>query len=193
MSSVTKPYTFTPGNQIEANKVNKNLDEIYNKVNGNINSDNLSADAVETSNIAGSAITEAKLATDAVTTTKIKDSNVTSAKLNLTKTTVDTTWTEIDFNSFKMYITQIAVTLATGVTTQDVSLTNTNINTVDLGSDSVIVQVTPMFHFNAGYDYLDVNSGINADSVNYQIDTGTNDIDTVLSGAYLEVTIIDNR
>lgn len=53
MGLVTKPYTFTngAGNVIDADQVNDDLDTLYSLVNGNIDSDNLAANSVGSSEI----------------------------------------------------------------------------------------------------------------------------------------------
>lgn len=71
MATITKQYTFTNGTIADGTQVNKDFDDLYTLVNGNIDANNLKD---------GAAIAT-KLATDSVETAKIKDANVTASKL----------------------------------------------------------------------------------------------------------------
>lgn len=71
MGVITKQYTFTNGTIADGTQVNKDFDDLYTLVNGNL----------DANNIKDGAATAAKLATDSVETAKIKDANVTAAKL----------------------------------------------------------------------------------------------------------------
>lgn len=71
MSTISKPYTFSPNTTASSSQVNADFDTIYNDYNGNISAANLATGAVST----------AKIADGAVTTDKLNDASVTNAKL----------------------------------------------------------------------------------------------------------------
>lgn len=68
---VSRLYNFEAGTPIEADQVDAEFDNILSAVNGNLQSDNLAANAVATAN----------LATASVTTAKLQDYSVTQVKL----------------------------------------------------------------------------------------------------------------
>ena len=90
MSIITRT-TLSTGDIPTAAEWNTQFDTAYNVINGNLDSTNLAANAVTTSEITDSNVTTAKIAdlnvttakinTDAVTTVKILDDNVTTAKI----------------------------------------------------------------------------------------------------------------
>lgn len=71
MSTISKPYTFSPNTSISSSQMNANFDTLYNDYNGGISAANLATDAVTTAKIADANVTTAKLADDAVTAAKI--------------------------------------------------------------------------------------------------------------------------
>ena len=91
MGAITKQYTFTNGTIANGTQVNKNFDDLYTLVNGNLDANNikdgaaiaakLATDSVETVKIKDANVTAAKLATDSVETVKIKDGAVTTDKI----------------------------------------------------------------------------------------------------------------
>lgn len=81
MSTISKPYTFSPSTTASSSEVNADFDTLYNDYNGNIDASNLATGAVST----------AKIADSAVTTDKINDASVTNSKL--AANTAWTTWT----------------------------------------------------------------------------------------------------
>lgn len=66
-ATIAKPFTFSPGTTISSSQVNSNFDTIFNDYNGNINANNLAANAVGTSQLQNAAVTTAKIATANVT------------------------------------------------------------------------------------------------------------------------------
>lgn len=62
MSSISKPYTFSPNTSAASSEVNSNFDTIYNDYNGGISATNLADSAVSTAKIADDAVTNDKLA-----------------------------------------------------------------------------------------------------------------------------------
>jgi hypothetical protein len=81
MSTINKPYTFSPNTTASSSQVNANFDTLYNDYNGGISAANLAANSVST----------AKIPDSAVTTPKLADGSVTNAKL--AANTAWTTWT----------------------------------------------------------------------------------------------------
>ena len=66
MSSISKPYTFSPNTSAASSEVNANFDTIYNDHNGGISAANLADSAVSTAKIAADAVTNAKIADAAI-------------------------------------------------------------------------------------------------------------------------------
>ena len=58
---IARTYTYSDGNTITANENNTNENTLYSEINGNLNSANISASGVATSNIAANAVTYSKL------------------------------------------------------------------------------------------------------------------------------------
>ena len=79
--SGTGTTDFGTGTTILAAEMNTDLNAVFNAVNGNLDADNLAANAVTTTKITDLSVTAAKLAANAVTTAKILDDAVTTAKL----------------------------------------------------------------------------------------------------------------
>lgn len=71
MSTIAKPFTFSPNTTISSSQTNSNFDTLYNDYNGSISA----------ANLATGAVTTAKIADFNVTTAKIADSSVTDVKL----------------------------------------------------------------------------------------------------------------
>lgn len=87
MSTISKPYTFSPSTTASSSEVNADFDTLYNDYNGNINASNLATGAVST----------AKIADDAVTVDKIADGAVGNSQLaaNTAWSTWVPTWTNV--------------------------------------------------------------------------------------------------
>ena len=66
MATVAKTYTFVNGTTAEASEVNRDFDDLYSAVNGELNSANIIASGVDTVNINDGAVTPAKIAADFV-------------------------------------------------------------------------------------------------------------------------------
>lgn len=81
MSTVNKPFTFSPNTTASSSQVNDNFDTIYNEFNGSISAANLASNAVTTAKITDSNVTTAKIADDAVTTAKLANEAVTATKI----------------------------------------------------------------------------------------------------------------
>jgi hypothetical protein len=58
---ITRTYIYSDGNTISANENNTNENTLYNEINGNLDSNNLAANAVNSSEIAANAVTMGKL------------------------------------------------------------------------------------------------------------------------------------
>jgi hypothetical protein len=69
MGTVTKTYTFAAGNKILSAEVNSDFDTLYNLVNGNIDNDNIKANAGIVDTKLAQISTASKVDTDALTTT----------------------------------------------------------------------------------------------------------------------------
>lgn len=81
MALLNLPVTFVQGTIGRASDVNANFDAIRDKINGNINSDNLSPGSVTPTQLLANAVTTPKIADANVTTLKLADQAVTSAKI----------------------------------------------------------------------------------------------------------------
>jgi hypothetical protein len=57
---VTKPYTFQNQTIADAGQVNQNFDALFNAINGNLDSANIKAGGITTTNLANEAVTPAK-------------------------------------------------------------------------------------------------------------------------------------
>jgi len=83
MAQLGRLYNQEFGEIADPNKIEADLDQIYNYINSGLEEDNLADNAVTTRVIADLAVTTEKLANSAVTTEKIADGAVNLNKLDL--------------------------------------------------------------------------------------------------------------
>lgn len=190
MADVTKQHTFNDGDNFDPQKVNEDFDDIYNKMNGLIQSDNISNDAIIT----------AKIIDDAVTNAKILDATIAIGKLADRRSTVATGWTKVDFGFFEVYFKAISFTPAAAVQ-QLIPLDLSAIASTDFDNAAVIVLLTPFFSFQSEKDFDDIAYGIEYASGENRIRIDTNDtlyVSQVLANDpaginQFKALIIDNR
>lgn len=94
MGLVTKTFTFSNGNTSDATQVNNDFDTLFAVINGNLDNNNLKANAIQTSNLTTEAVTPAKTeglpyASDLLGSTGAVISGLTASKNGTTASQVD--------------------------------------------------------------------------------------------------------